>query len=95
MRFYPRSTIFIIKELFIMSDIETRVKSVVVEQLGVEESEVTNAASCVDDLGADSLDTVELVMALEEEFGTEIPDEEAEKITTVQLAIDYVTNNKG
>jgi len=78
-----------------MSDIEARVKSVVVEQLGVEESEVTNAASFVDDLGADSLDTVELVMALEEEFGTEIPDEEAEKITTVQLAIDYVNNNKG
>lgn len=78
-----------------MSDIEARVKSVVVEQLGVDEAEVTNAASFVDDLGADSLDTVELVMALEEEFGTEIPDEEAEKITTVQLAIDYVTNNKG
>jgi acyl carrier protein len=78
-----------------MSDVEARVKSVVVEQLGVEESEVTNAASFVDDLGADSLDTVELVMALEEEFGTEIPDEEAEKITTVQLAIDYVNNNKG
>lgn len=78
-----------------MSDIETRVKSVVVEQLGVDEAEVTNAASFVDDLGADSLDTVELVMALEEEFGTEIPDEEAEKITTVQLAIDYVTNNQG
>ena len=78
-----------------MSDIEARVKSVVVEQLGVEESEVTNAASFVDDLGADSLDTVELVMALEEEFGTEIPDEEAEKITTVQLAIDYVNNSKG
>ena len=77
-----------------MSDIEARVKSVVVEQLGVEESEVTNAASFVDDLGADSLDTVELVMALEEEFGTEIPDEEAEKITTVQLAIDYVTKNQ-
>jgi acyl carrier protein len=77
-----------------MSDIETRVKSVVVEQLGVDEAEVTNAASFVDDLGADSLDTVELVMALEEEFGTEIPDEEAEKITTVQLAIDYVTNNQ-
>jgi len=77
-----------------MSDIETRVKSVVVEQLGVDESEVTNAASFVDDLGADSLDTVELVMALEEEFGTEIPDEEAEKITTVQLAIDYVTSNQ-
>jgi len=78
-----------------MSDIETRVKSVVVEQLGVDESEVTNAASFVDDLGADSLDTVELVMALEEEFGTEIPDEEAEKITTVQLAIDYVKSNEG
>ncbi len=76
-----------------MSDIEARVKGVVVEQLGVDEAEVTNAASFVDDLGADSLDTVELVMALEEEFGTEIPDEEAEKITTVQLAIDYVTNN--
>ena len=78
-----------------MSDIETRVKNVVIEQLGVEESEVTNASSFVDDLGADSLDTVELVMALEEEFGTEIPDEEAEKITTVQLAIDYVNNNNG
>ncbi|PID45159.1 MAG: acyl carrier protein [Proteobacteria bacterium] len=78
-----------------MSDIETRVKNVVVEQLGVEESEVVNTASFVDDLGADSLDTVELVMALEEEFGTEIPDEEAEKITTVQLAIDYVVANQG
>jgi len=77
-----------------MSDIETRVKSVVVEQLGVDESEVTNSASFVDDLGADSLDTVELVMALEEEFGTEIPDEEAEKITTVQLAIDYINNHQ-
>ena len=77
-----------------MSDVEARVKSVVVEQLGVEESEVTNAASFVDDLGADSLDTVELVMALEEEFETEIPDDEAEKITTVQLAIDYVNNNQ-
>ena len=77
-----------------MSDIEARVKDVVVEQLGVDEAEVTNAASFVDDLGADSLDTVELVMALEEEFGTEIPDEEAEKITTVQLAIDYINNNQ-
>ena len=77
-----------------MSDIETRVKNVVVEQLGVDELEVTNKASFVDDLGADSLDTVELVMALEEEFNTEIPDEEAEKITTVQLAIDYVNNNQ-
>jgi acyl carrier protein len=78
-----------------MSDIEKRVKDVVVEQLGVDEAEVVNAASFVDDLGADSLDTVELVMALEEEFGTEIPDEEAEKITTVQLAIDYVNANQG
>lgn len=73
-----------------MSNIEERVKKIIVEQLGVEEAEVKNEASFVDDLGADSLDTVELVMALEEEFDTEIPDEEAEKITTVQAAIDYV-----
>lgn len=78
-----------------MSDIETRVKNVVVEQLGVDEAEVVNSASFVDDLGADSLDTVELVMALEEEFGTEIADEDAEKITTVQLAIDYVNSQQG
>lgn len=78
-----------------MSNIEERVKKIVVEQLGVSEGEVTNAASFVDDLGADSLDTVELVMALEEEFGTEIPDEEAEKITTVQQAIDFVNANNG
>ncbi|TOB87101.1 acyl carrier protein [Vibrio antiquarius] len=64
----------------------------IVEQLGVDEAEVKNEASFVDDLGADSLDTVELVMALEEEFDTEIPDEEAEKITTVQAAIDYVNS---
>ncbi len=76
-----------------MSSIEERVKSIVVEQLGVNEDQVTNAASFVDDLGADSLDTVELVMALEEEFDTEIPDEEAEKIATVQAAIDYVSAN--
>lgn len=76
-----------------MSSIEEKVKKIVVEQLGVKEEEVTNEASFVDDLGADSLDTVELVMALEEEFKTEIPDEEAENITTVQLAIDYVTSN--
>ena len=74
-----------------MSSIEEQVKSIVAEQLGVKEDEVTNDASFVEDLGADSLDTVELVMALEEEFETEIPDEEAEKITTVQQAIDYVT----
>ena len=73
-----------------MSNIEERVKIIVVEQLGVGEDEVTLEASFVDDLGADSLDTVELVMALEEEFETEIPDEEAEKITTVQLAVSYI-----
>jgi len=73
-----------------MSTIEERVKKIVAEQLGVKEEEVKNQSSFVEDLGADSLDTVELVMALEEEFETEIPDEEAEKITTVQAAIDYV-----
>ena len=67
-----------------------RVKKVVVEQLSVEESEVTPQASFTQDLGADSLDTVELVMAFEEEFGTEIPDEEAEKIQTVQDAVNYI-----
>ena len=67
-----------------------KVKGIIVEQLGVDEEEVTPDASFVDDLGADSLDTVELVMALEEEFETEIPDEEAEKITTVQQAVDYI-----
>ena len=76
-----------------MSDIEARVKEIVVEQLGVNADEVTADASFIDDLGADSLDTVELVMALEEDFETEIPDEEAEKITTVQLAIDYINAN--
>jgi acyl carrier protein len=73
-----------------MSNVDERVKKIVIEQLGVKEDEVSNASSFVDDLGADSLDTVELVMALEEEFEFEIPDEEAEKITTVQQAIDYV-----
>lgn len=73
-----------------MSSIEDRVRKIVSEQLGVKEEEVKNDASFVEDLGADSLDTVELVMALEEEFETEIPDEEAEKITTVQQAVDYV-----
>ena len=76
-----------------MSSIEERVKKIVIEQLGVNEDQVVNSASFVDDLGADSLDTVELVMALEEEFETEIPDEEAENITTVQLAIDYVNKH--
>ena len=76
-----------------MNNVEERVKKIVVEQLGVKEEEVNNEASFVDDLGADSLDTVELVMALEEEFKTEIPDEEAEKITTVQQAIDYINTH--
>lgn len=73
--------------------IEDRVKKIVAEQLGVKEEDVKADASFVEDLGADSLDTVELVMALEEEFETEIPDEEAEKITTVQLAITYINEN--
>ena len=77
-----------------MSSVEERVKKIVAEQLGVKSEDVTNDASFVDDLGADSLDTVELVMALEEEFETEIPDEDAEKITTVQQAIDYVTGHQ-
>ena len=76
-----------------MSTIEDRVKKIVVEQLGVAEDQVTPDASFVDDLGADSLDTVELVMALEEEFDTEIPDDEAEKITTVKQAIEYIQAN--
>ena len=76
-----------------MSDIEARVKKIVAEQLGVPEADVTNEKAFVADLGADSLDTVELVMALEEEFECEIPDEDAEKITTVQQAIDYVNAN--
>ncbi|MEO1889045.1 MAG: acyl carrier protein [Cycloclasticus sp.] len=76
-----------------MSNIEERVKKIVAEQLGVKAEEVTKEASFIDDLGADSLDTVELVMALEEEFDCEIPDEEAEGITSVQQAIDYVNSN--
>jgi len=71
-----------------------KVKSIIVEQLGVDEEEVTADASFVDDLGADSLDTVELVMALEEEFEIEIPDEDAEKITTVQQAVDYISERR-
>ena len=73
-----------------MENIEQRVKKIVAEQLGVNEADVKTDSSFVNDLGADSLDTVELVMALEEEFETEIPDEEAEKITTVKEAIDYI-----
>ena len=72
-----------------------KVKSIIVEQLGVDEEEVTPDASFVDDLGADSLDTVELVMAFEEEFGVEIPDDAAEKITTVKDAISFIDSNKG
>ena len=73
-----------------MSDISERVKKIVVEHLGVDESKVNDAASFIDDLGADSLDTVELVMAFEEEFGIEIPDEDAEKILSVQQALEYI-----
>ncbi|MDQ3260314.1 MAG: acyl carrier protein [Pseudomonadota bacterium] len=76
-----------------MDNIEQRVKKIVAEQLGVNETEIKTESSFVNDLGADSLDTVELVMALEEEFETEIPDEEAEKITTVQQAINYVQSH--
>ena len=76
-----------------MSTVEERVTQIVVEQLSVKKEEVNLESSFVDDLGADSLDTVELVMALEEEFNCEIPDEEAEKITTVEQAIDYINNH--
>ena len=78
-----------------MSSVEERVAKIVVEQLGVSEDQVKPGASFVDDLGADSLDTVELVMALEEEFECEIPDEEAENIATVQQAVDYIKANTG
>ena len=73
-----------------MADVGEKVKAIIAEQLGVKPEEVTDSASFVDDLGADSLDTVELVMALEEEFGVEIPDEDAEKITTVGDAVNYI-----
>ncbi len=76
-----------------MESIEQRVKRIVAEQLGVKEADIKIESTFVDDLGADSLDTVELVMALEEEFECEIPDEEAEKITSVQQAIDYVSGH--
>jgi acyl carrier protein len=76
--------------IFRMASVEERVKQIIVEQLGVDEGEVTPTASFVDDLGADSLDTVELVMAFEEAFGIEIPDEDAEKIATVKDAIEYI-----
>ena len=76
-----------------MADIDARVKEIIVEQLGVAPEEVTNEASFINDLGADSLDTVELVMALEEEFDMEIPDEEAEKLQTVGQAVDYIKSH--
>jgi acyl carrier protein len=76
-----------------MSDIDARVKKIVIEHLGADEEKVTNEASFIDDLGADSLDTVELVMAFEEEFSVEIPDDAAEKILTVQDAINYIQKN--
>ena len=78
-----------------MEPVADRVKKIIVDQLGVEEETVTPEASFVDDLGADSLDTVELVMALEEEFGVEIPDEDAEKITRVKEAIEYIEKDSG
>lgn len=77
-----------------MSTIEARVKKIIVEQLGVKDEEVQNTSSFIDDLGADSLDTVELVMAMEEEFDMEIPDEQAEKLTTVQAVIDYINSHQ-
>ena len=76
-----------------MSTVEERVKKIVAEQLGIAEDEINSESSFTKDLGADSLDTVELVMAFEEEFGTEIPDEEAEKITTIQEAINYIESH--
>ena len=81
------------KKGYVMDNLEARVKKVIAEKLGVDEATIKNDASFVDDLGADSLDTVELVMALEEEFNCQIPDEDAEKISTVQLAIDYVKSH--
>ena len=84
-----------INQMTDISNIEARVKKIIIEQLGVKEEQVTNEAAFVEDLGADSLDTVELVMALEEEFELEIPDEDAEKITTVQQAIDYIATHLG
>jgi acyl carrier protein len=84
---------FFLRERYQMENVEQRIKKIVAEQLGVNEADVKSESSFVDDLGADSLDTVELVMALEEEFECEIPDEQAEKINTVQQAIDYINSH--
>tara|TARA_B100001093_G_scaffold512158_1_gene581497 strand:+ start:1287 stop:1613 length:327 start_codon:yes stop_codon:yes gene_type:complete len=93
LKHYTDETIFKLKRTNIMSDtIDSRVMQIVSEQLGVNAQDVTVTSSFVDDLGADSLDTVELVMALEEEFNVEIPDEEAEKITTIQQAVDFINS---
>jgi acyl carrier protein len=83
------------KEIRPMADIESRVKDIIINELGVEAEKVTSDASFVEDLGADSLDTVELVMAFEEEFGIEIPDEDAEKMQTVGDAVQYITQQQG
>ena len=85
--------IYSFKNITIMSEIEARVKAIIVDKLGVDESEVTPNASFTNDLGADSLDTVELIMELEKEFGISIPDDQAENISTVQDAVDYIANN--
>jgi acyl carrier protein len=82
------------KEATVSAAVEDKVKKIIIDQLGVDEAEVTPEAKFIDDLGADSLDTVELVMALEEEFGLEIPDEDAEKIATVRDAINYIQEHK-
>ena len=90
----PQRASYSQKDSSLMSTVEQQVKAIVAEQLGVKQEQVTNDASFVDDLGADSLDTVELVMALEEEFEIEIPDEDAEKITTVHQAIEYINERR-
>ena len=77
-----------------MSDHENKINSIIIDKLGVDENKITVSAHFIEDLGADSLDTVELIMQFEEDFGIEIPDEDAEKITTVQAAVDYIEQNK-
>lgn len=87
------TNLLLIKKLKIMSEIASKVKAIIVDKLGVEESEVTETASFTNDLGADSLDTVEMIMEFEKEFGIQIPDDQAEKITTVGEAISYIEAN--